>query len=44
MNIGAKNKTSILLGAIVVAAGTFLQVFAYTGGEIRLGDYVHLYL
>jgi hypothetical protein len=31
-----KSKTSILLAAIIVAAGTLLQVSAYTGGEISI--------
>ena len=36
MYFSTKSKTSILLAAIIVAAGTLLQVSAYTGGEISI--------
>ena len=36
MYFSTKSKTSILLAAISVAAGTLLQVSAYTGGEISI--------
>ena len=36
MYFSTKSKTSILLAAIVVAAGTLIQVSAYTGGEISI--------
>ncbi len=36
MNFSTKSKTSILLAAIIVAAGTLVQVSAYTGGEISI--------
>ena len=34
--LAQKVKTSILLAAIIVAAGTLIQVSAYTGGEISV--------
>jgi hypothetical protein len=36
MYFSTKSKTSILLAAIIVAAGTLIQVSAYTGGEISI--------
>ena len=36
MSFSTKSKTSILLAAIIVAAGTLIQVSAYTGGEISI--------
>ena len=36
MYFSTKCKTSILLAAIIVAAGTLVQVSAYTGGEISI--------
>jgi hypothetical protein len=36
MYISTKSKTSILLAAIIVAAGTLVQVSAYSGGEISI--------
>ncbi|MFI5407212.1 MAG: hypothetical protein ACHQ1D_11975 [Nitrososphaerales archaeon] len=36
MYFSTKGKTSILLAAIIVAAGTLIQVSAYTGGEISI--------
>ena len=36
MYFSTKRKTSILLAAIIVAAGTLVQVSAYTGGEISI--------
>jgi hypothetical protein len=36
MYFSTKSKTSILLAAIVVAAGTLIQVSAYTGGKISI--------
>ena len=36
MYFSTKSKTSILLAAIIVAAGTLVQVSAYTGGEISI--------
>ena len=36
MYFSTKSKTSILLAAILVAAGTLIQVSAYTGGEISI--------
>jgi hypothetical protein len=46
MYFSPKSKTSILLAAIIVAAGTLVQVSAYTGGEISIklkGGYVTFY-
>jgi hypothetical protein len=36
MYFSTKSKTSILLAVIIVAAGTLIQVSAYTGGEISI--------
>jgi hypothetical protein len=36
MYISTKSKTSVLLAAVIVAAGTLIQVSAYTGGEISI--------
>ena len=36
MYFSTESKTSILLAAIIVAAGTLIQVSAYTGGEISI--------
>jgi hypothetical protein len=36
MNFGTRSQTSVLLAAIIVAAGTLIQVSAYTGGEISI--------
>jgi len=36
MYLSTKSKTSILLAVIIVAAGTLIQVSAYTGGEISI--------
>jgi len=36
MFFSTKSKTSILLAAIIIAAGTLIQVSAYTGGEISI--------
>ena len=36
MYFSTKSKTSILLAAIIVTAGTLIQVSAYTGGEISI--------
>jgi hypothetical protein len=36
MYFSTKCKTSILLAAIIVAAGTLVQVSAYTGGEVSI--------
>ena len=36
MYFSTKSKTSILLAVIIVAAGTLIQVPAYTGGEISI--------
>ena len=36
MYFSTKSNTSILLAAIIVAAGTLVQVSAYTGGEISV--------
>ena len=36
MCFSTKSKTSILLAAIIIAAGTLIQVSAYTGGEISI--------
>ena len=36
MYFSTKSKTSILLAAIIVSAGTLIQVSAYTGGEISI--------
>ena len=36
MYFSTKSKTSILLAAIIVAAGTLVQVSAYPGGEISI--------
>ncbi len=36
MYFSTKSKTSILLAAIIVAAGTLVQVSAYMGGEISI--------
>jgi hypothetical protein len=54
MYFSIKGKTSILLAAIIVAAGILVQVSAYTGGEIsiklnnnqysRLNDIQHILL
>ena len=36
MYFSTKSKTSILLAAVIVTAGTLIQVSAYTGGEISI--------
>ena len=36
MNFSTKSETSVLLAAIIVAAGTLIQVSAYTGGEVSI--------
>ena len=36
MNFSTRSQTSVLLAAIIVAAGTLIQVSAYTGGEISI--------
>ena len=36
MYFSTKSKTSILLAAVLVTAGTLIQVSAYTGGEISV--------